>query len=338
MRYLKSADRRLLAFVAAFSLLAGACATPEQANSESASDSQSFPVTVEHVHGSTTVPDEPERVVSVGFNDQDVLLALGIKPVAVREWFGEQPHATWPWATDELGDAEPEVLSAEELNFEVIAGLRPDLIVGVYSEITEQEYEKLSAIAPTIARPADHPDFGVPWQDQTRIIGGAVGRGERAEELINEVEAEFAAAREEHPEFEGKSAVVAYSFEPGSFGAYASVDLRSQVLTALGFQIPERIDELAGDQFFAEISAEQLELLDADVLAWVLLIPSSVVTDNPLYQQLDAAREGRDLFLDEQLQGAMSFSTVLSLPFLLDELVPQLAAAVDGDPATEVSE
>jgi iron complex transport system substrate-binding protein len=33
---------------------------------------------------------------------------------------------------------------------------------------------------------------------------------------------------------------------------------------------------------------------------------------------------------------ASNFVTVLSLPLLLDRLVPMLAAAVDGDPATEV--
>ncbi len=48
-------------------------------------------------------------------------------------------------------------------------------------------------------------------------------------------------------------------------------------------------------------------------------------------------KEGRDIFLDvnDPLAGALSFSTVLSLPFLLDELVPQLAAAVAGGSATE---
>ncbi len=36
----------------------------------------------------------------------------------------------------------------------------------------------------------------------------------------------------------------------------------------------------------------------------------------------------------DPLGGATSFVSVLSLPFLIDELVPRLAAAVDGDPAT----
>ena len=61
------------------------------------------------------------------------------------------------------------------------------------------------------------------------------------------------------------------------------------------------------------------------------------VRTDPLYRRLDAAREGRDLFLEEALSAALSFGTVLSLPFLLDDLVPMLAAAVDGNPDTEVA-
>jgi len=42
------------------------------------------------------------------------------------------------------------------------------------------------------------------------------------------------------------------------------------------------------------------------------------------------------VFLNENdtLGKAFSFVTPLSIPYLLDGLVPQLAAAVDGDPAT----
>lgn len=49
------------------------------------------------------------------------------------------------------------------------------------------------------------------------------------------------------------------------------------------------------------------------------------------------AREGRDIFLsDEVLSGALTWSSVLSLPYALDRIAPMLAAAVDGDPETEI--
>ena len=40
------------------------------------------------------------------------------------------------------------------------------------------------------------------------------------------------------------------------------------------------------------------------------------------------------LVIDQTLSGALTWSTVLSIPLAIDRLVPQLAAAVDGDPAT----
>ena len=60
---------------------------------------------------------------------------------------------------------------------------------------------------------------------------------------------------------------------------------------------------------------------------------------DPLYAKLAVKTEGRDIYLEneELLGGATSFITPLSLPFLLEGLVPQLAAAVDGDPATVVN-
>jgi iron complex transport system substrate-binding protein len=316
---------------------AAGCGSGEGAGRDETTSSESR--TIEHKYGNTKISAVPERVATVGYSDHDPVLALGVTPVAVREWFGGQ--AIWPWAQDELGDAEPEVLPVQELNFEQIASLEPDLMLGVYSGLTREEYETLSEIAPTVAQPKEYVDYGVPWQDQTRIIGRALGQEERAEELVAGVEGRFAEAREEHPEFEEATGVVAYSFTAGEYGAYGPQDPRARFLTSLGFELPPKIVDLAGDEFFVTISEERLDLLDADVLVWIVNSPAErkTIEENPLYPKLDVVSEGGDLFLEanEPLAGALSFSTVLSLPFALDGLVPMLAAAVDGDPETEAT-
>jgi iron complex transport system substrate-binding protein len=298
-----------------------------------------FPVTIEHKYGSTTIEAEPTRVVSVGFNDQDALLALGVIPVGIRDWYGEQPFGVWPWAQDELGDAEPVLLSPNgaELNVEAVAALDPDLIVGIYSGMTQSEYDLLSAIAPTIAQPGEFIDYGTPWQEQTRIVGRAVGEAELAEDLVTSIEDRYTAIQTEHPEFVGATSAVAFSFE-GSPGAYTSSDVRSRLLADLGFVIPPEFDEIAGDAFFASFSAEELELLDLDTVVWIVGddLALDAILELPLRQSLAFAPEGREVFADFELSGAFSFSSPLSIPFLLDELVPKLAAAVDGDPATTV--
>ena len=75
-----------------------------------------FPVTIEHKVGETTLDAEPVRVVSIGFAEHDGLRALGVEPVGVRDWYGNQPYGTWPWAQDELGDLTPELLPSPALN------------------------------------------------------------------------------------------------------------------------------------------------------------------------------------------------------------------------------
>jgi iron complex transport system substrate-binding protein len=299
-----------------------------------------YPVTIEHKYGSTTISEFPERIVLVGLTEQDALLALGVVPVATREWYGERPGAIFEWAQDLLGDAEvPVVLPSVELNFEQIAGLNPDLIVGLYAGITQEEYDTLSKIAPVVAQPAEYVDYGIPWQEVTRTIGLIVGKSAEAEELIADVDAKFAEARAAHPEFEGASGVVASTWGyPDNYYAYHSQDPRNRLLTSLGFVIPAEVDELAEDTYGATISRERLDIVDVDALVWIAFSEEEVETNrkDPLYSKLNAAIEGRDIFLTETnaLYDAMNFNTVLSLPFVLDGLVPQLAAAVDGDPET----
>jgi iron complex transport system substrate-binding protein len=59
---------------------------------------------------------------------------------------------------------------------------------------------------------------------------------------------------------------------------------------------------------------------------------------NRVYNSLDVHREGRDfVVLDsrpDDAYNAVGAQTVLSIPLALDVLVPALAGAVDGDPAT----
>lgn len=300
------------------------------------------PVTIEHKYGSATIPETPERVVTVGFVEQDALLALGVVPVGTTEWYGEQPGALWPWAQaklGELGGALPTVIGGSGgVNFEAVLALEPDLILALYSGITQEEYAQLSQIAPTVAQPTGYVDFGVPWQELTRTVGRAVGRSDAAEALVRGVEAQFAEVRAAHPEFAGATAAVAAPFE-GVY-VYGSEDARGRLLGELGFRLPEGLAPLTEGSFGGNLSAERLDLLDVDVLVWINVAEDGGPLDNPLYESLAVHTEGREVFLDsfnDPLGAATSFVTPLSLPFLLEGLVPQLTSAVDGDPATEVA-
>jgi iron complex transport system substrate-binding protein len=340
---------RIVACVVALLVLAVACggddgdddATAAPSSTATGDSGSEFPVEVPHRFGTTEVAGAPERVVTVGLSDQDAVLALGVRPVGVVDWYGDYEDAVWPWQEELFGDERPTVVGdASSLNYEAIAELEPDLIQALYSGLTEEDYELLAAIAPTVAQPADHEDYLAPWQVSTRLIGQALGRPAEADALVADVEELFAAARADHPEFDGLSAAAAAFNSPGRYHIYEREDPKSQFLETLGFSIPEAISELPGGDG-NEVSAERFDLVDQDLAVWFTSTTPELIPEleaSPVYQQLDVHTEGRDLFLDADdtvVNGAISWSTVLSLPIAIEELVPRLPAVVDGDPATD---
>ena len=296
-----------------------------------------FPVTVEHKFGTTTIESEPKRVVTVGYTDQDAVLALGVVPVGVGDFLGGYDWRKRPWAQKALGGAKPAVVSGQEINFEAVAAQRPDLIIAINAGLKKSAYERLSQIAPTVAQSGDYIDFGMPWEDQTLLVGRALGREEQARKVVAAVKAKFAKVRSEHPDFAGKTAILAYG-GPDGYGAYSTQDTRSRFFSDLGFRTPKRVDQLAGKSFFTAFSQEQFRLMDQDLV--VMYGPEKAIKGNPVVSRLNAVREDRVVYLDltDQFAGALGFASALSLPYLLDHEVDALAAAVDGDRATAVEQ
>lgn len=222
----------LLFFVAGCVPPAAPVATDSAARAPSAAADDAYPVILEQKFGSTAITGRAERIVTVGLTEQDALLALGIVPVGTTEWFNEYPGALWPWAQELAGDTVPTVVGdAAAVNFERIAALQPDLILALYSGLSQEDYDLLAQIAPTVAQPAGYVDYGVPWQELTLTVGRAVGMAAEAEALVADVEARFSQAQAEHPEFVGATAVVATPYE--GIWVYGPEDVRGRLLTSL---------------------------------------------------------------------------------------------------------
>lgn len=319
-------------------MLTGCSSSDTDSRAPSTDGGNAFPVFVNHVYGATEIESAPKRMVVVGFKEQDYFLALNTVPVAIREWFGKKPFATWPWAQDYLGGAEPVVLPRAELDFEQIAALEPDVIVGMSAGMTQNVYEQLSRIAPTVAHPTESAAYSVSWQEMTRTAGLIVGQSSRAEQLVTDLEAQIIQVQQAHPEFEGASMVLAsatdgqyFLFGPGATGA--------MVLATLGLTVPDEVTKLSNtpDEYYV-MSPERLDLVDVDLAVWSESSTDDgpgVLLNSPLYTQLDVNEQGRDVFLGlDKYNGALMFSSVLSLPLVLAEVVPALATAIDGNPAT----
>lgn len=328
----------LMFLMLAFSLVMGSSAmNTRTANAQE--DAEIFPVTIEHQFGSTTLNSVPQRVVAIGYTEQDFLLALGVMPVAVRYWYGDAPNAIEVWAQDIVEGEPPVVLDMPfgNLNYEAILALQPDFISAVTAGISEEEYAILSQIATTLPQSGDYINFGMPWQETTRMIGAALGKTDEAETIIADVETLFAEAREEVPAMVGSTIAVAYSYGD-SYGFYSAQDSRGRFFTDLGFVIPDELTEITGESFYADISNERLDLLDQDLIAIVNLQfiegGRETLEADPLFGLLAAVRENRVLYLDVEAENALGFSSPLSLTYALEAALPQLQA-IFGETASE---
>ena len=280
-------------------------------------------VTVRHVFGDTKIPGPPKRVVSAGFTGQDYLLALGVVPVAVTEWFGGQPFAVWPWAQPKLGGAQPAVLSlADGIQVDRIDALKPDLIIATDAGLDSDTYSKLSGIAPTVAQ-SGQDAFFEPWKDQATIIGQAVFKSDDMSGLVNGVSDKFKAVATNNPQFAGKRALLldgalfrdSVQTEPAGW--------RTEFLSQMGFAVPDVPSLISRDQMAPVLDA-------ADVLIWTTDGDEArdALLADPTIAQLHATVANRNVFTGKDLSGAIAFASPLSYPVVADQLPPLLVHAL----------
>jgi iron complex transport system substrate-binding protein len=247
-------------------------ATPS-ANASGATDE--FPLTIEHALGETTIEEAPERVATWGWGSTEAAIAAGVYPVAVAEqtWTVGEGNLL-PWveeAYDEAGVEHPTVLTDAEggatVPYEEFAAAEPDVIIATYSGITQEQYDLLSEIAPTVAYP--ETAWQTPWDEIITSTTDALGRSAAGEAKVEEINQYLADEAEAHPEFAGKTfAAIVDSPQEGLVYVYKSGDPRAGFLEGLGLETAPAVDELAPDdgEFFYTLSYEELDKLESDVV------------------------------------------------------------------------
>ncbi|WP_418516519.1 iron-siderophore ABC transporter substrate-binding protein [Curtobacterium flaccumfaciens pv. flaccumfaciens] len=321
--------RRVLAAagaVVAASLVLAGCASGSGSSTDSASSGSSdaaFPVSITTGLGTTTIESAPKRVVALGWGDAETALELGVQPVGASDWLAFGGDGVGPWLKGAY-DKSPKIIQTLEPNYEDILKLNPDVILDVKSSGDKERYDKLSAIAPTVAIPKGGENYLASTEQQTTMIAKALGKESEGKKLLSGLDDAYAAARKAHPDFEGKTAVVgAYSSE--GFGAYASTDSRSTFMRNLGFEIPKAIDEQAGKEFSVHLSDENLDLLDADLtLILPIYVDASEASSNKLFQKVPSVEAGHAIvFDDKDVSSAFSMGTTAAIEWALDKLPAQ---------------
>jgi iron complex transport system substrate-binding protein len=290
--------------------VAGVFMTTGCARSGTGSDTGgSGPVIVRHIFGETTVPAPPRRVVSAGLTEQDDLLAVGVTPVAVTRWFGDET-GVWPWAQPKLNGAKPAVLNLDNgIAVDAIAGAKPDLIVAVNAGLDSATYRRLSEIAPTIAQSGGDAFFE-PWKEQAAAVGKAVYKSEEMAGILDAVEQKFADIAQANPVFEGRPVALMNVGDPVDPGADAVAGWRTDFLAAMGFTV---------------VDAGQ-----ADAVIWCTDNDDqrTALLADPKVAGLPATRNGRNVFTTPELAAAIAYASPLSYPLVAEQLPALLNKAL----------
>ncbi|GAA1146849.1 ABC transporter substrate-binding protein [Ornithinicoccus hortensis] len=298
-----------------------------------------FPVTIDSALGEAVIEERPERVVTIGWGSSDTAVALGVVPVGIEEvTWGNDEHGNYPWVTEaieEMGAELPETFTGgQEIDMDAIIGLEPDLILAPLSGITQDDFNILNDLAPTVA----YPDtvWNTPWDTQIELIGQALGEPEAAQEAIEGIEQELADRAAEHPEFAGLSFAYVYAGgEPGTLSFYQDGAARVDLIKGLGLELDPTVAEvpLSDGAFTSNVGLENADMLDdVDILfTWYNDEEEQARTEEQrLFAQIPAVERGSQVVsIDRELGMASSFLTPLSVPWALDRFIPEIQTAVE---------
>lgn len=303
----------------------------------SAGSGAGFPVTIKHALGTAKLEKAPTKVVTAGWSDADILLALGVVPVAAPAitWGGNAAKSSdWFDAKlKEVGGKAPERYSdADGTPVDKVAQYQPDFISGTNSGLKQAEYDKLTKIAPTLAYPT-YP-YGTSWQESTKMIAEALGKKDEGEKVIFDTQAKVRAALDKHPELKGKSVAWVYfdAAKLNSITVYTLNDNRPRGLADFGLKTPSFVTKASqgAKTFSTELSAEKASELDADIVVFdaVDAATTKKITSDKLLSQIPAFTKGSYLALtDQKASETMASPTPLSIPVAIDTFLPKLAEA-----------
>lgn len=316
-------------------LVSGCGAKTEESSSNSDKGSA---ITIKHALGETKLGSKPERIATIGWENQDTPLALGVAPVGVSmanygKVTSNKLHVWTDDAFKKLGVDKPNVYDdVDGINYEAIADSKPDVILAAYSGITKEEYETLSKIAPVVAY--KNKPWQTLWRDQTIQNAEGMGMKSEGEAKVKEVEKLIEEKTAKYPNLKGVKAAFAW-ITPDDFSKfyiYLPTDPRAAYLNDLGFVLPESVKELSKgtDDFNIILSRENTDKLN-DVELLVVYGNDKLLSDlqkDPLMSKIPAIKNGAVVLIDpaSELAGATTPS-ILSIPSQIDTYLDLLQKA-----------
>lgn len=270
---------------------------------------------IKHAMGETEIKGTPQRVVILTNEGTEALLGMGVKPVgAVKSWQGE------PWY-DHIKDQMQGVTDLGEEtqpNMELIASLKPDLILG--NKVRQEKiYSQLSSIAPTVFS----EELSGNWKNNFKLYAEALGKQAEGEKLLADFDKKVEDAKGKLGE-KTKTKVSLIRFLPGKVRLYMKDTFAGVLLNQLGFARPASQDK---DEFMQVIAKEQMADADGDVLFyWVSDYEDKAAAaykdewiNDPLWKNLSVVKNNKVFQVNEVIWN--TGGGILTANLLLDEIV-----------------
>ncbi|WP_243744511.1 ABC transporter substrate-binding protein [Streptomyces hainanensis] len=261
--------------------------TSQDAAPSGGSSDGAYPRTVTHDQGETVLEAKPQRIVALDNSLVEAVVALDGNLVG-----GISSYRDLGGFPEYLGDAvaeTEEVGPLESPNLELIATLDPDLIISATVR-HEDLYDQLSAIAPTVFVATTGPT----WKDNIGLIAEALDEEDAAAEQLAAYEARATAIGTAVNEQLGDPTVSVVRFLDGPTRIYLPATFSGIILTDMGLARPE--NQRDPEEFNIEISEEQIEQADADVLFYTSYSGGEERRErflaNPLWERLTAVQNG----------------------------------------------
>ncbi len=333
----KTTVRRVAAVLAGIALLAtSACAAPvtETTGTAPAANAAGYPLTMDHIMGSTTIETQPKRVVALDPSYIDAALLLDADLVGYVQYRQDPKDPFAPYLGD-VKDATAESVNVGTLaepNLEKILELQPDLIVSAKVR-HDALYPQLSKIAPTIFSDSTGPT----WKENVVFLGEALGEKAKAKTLVKEYEDRAASVGQSILAKDPKLTYSLIRFSGGDTARlYATDSFIGEIMGDMAIPRPEGgLDST--DSIFAPLGAERILEGDAGLIMVSAWTPPGAEGDasraqkadyesNPLWDRL----EGEKLPVDDatflasvSIQGAHAVITELANHYGVDPQLPK---------------
>ncbi|GLR10272.1 iron ABC transporter substrate-binding protein [Mixta theicola] len=253
-------------------------------------------IKIEHAQGTTEIAPSPQKVMVLNPATLDNIDALHIPVAGVPKNSTHLPS----FLAKYQGDAYLNAGTLFEPDYEAISNAKPDLIIA--GGRAHDAYDKLSAIAPTIALDVDAKHFTQSLTQRVEQLGEIFNKQQEAKALTDAFTAKIAALREKS-EHAGNAMVIMVS--GGKMSAYAPGSRFGFIFDELGFK-PAATFSQAGkhgnvvtSEFIMNTDPDWLFVLDRDsAIGRAEGASAQQVLDNALIHKTKAWQNKHIVYLD----------------------------------------